>query len=154
MQTRVVKRVIEQAAAGLRVNQAVIIPRAELEVRASRSSGPGGQHVNTSSTRAEISWKLRTSTALDSAQRLQVEKALASRLSTHGVLRVVASDTRSQRQNHELAAARLAALVRRALVVKKPRKRTRPHAGAVEQRLAEKKKRASRKRDRRDPVDD
>lgn len=154
MQPRVVQTTTEQSAGGLRVNDVVIIPRAELEVRASRSSGPGGQHVNTSSTRVEISWNLRTSTALDGALRLQVEKALASRLSTHGVLRVVASDTRSQRQNHELAAARLAALVRKALVVKKPRKRTRPHVGAVEQRLAEKKMRSSRKRDRRVPGDD
>ena len=154
MQPRVVETKREQSADGLRVNKFVIIPPAELEVRASRSSGPGGQHVNTSSTRIEISWNLRTSTALDGVLRLQVEKALASRLSTHGVLRVVASDTRSQRQNQELAAARLAALIRKALEVRKPRKRTRPHVGAVEQRLAEKKMRSSRKRDRRGPGDD
>ena len=154
MQPRVVQTMREQAAGGLRVNSSVVIPRAELDVRASRSGGPGGQHVNTSSTRVEISWNLRTSTALDSVLRLQAERALASRLSAQGVLRVVASDTRSQRQNHELAAARLATLVRKALVIRKPRKRTRPHIGAVEQRLAEKKMRSSRKRDRRVPGDD
>lgn len=134
---------------GLRVNEAVVIPLAELVVRATRSGGPGGQHVNTSSTRIELVWNVRTSAALDGAARARLERALAARLDSEGNLRVVASDTRSQRQNRELAEERLAAAVRKALVVPKPRKRTRPHRGAVEQRLAEKKRHAGKKQDRR-----
>jgi ribosome-associated protein len=139
------------ATQGLRVNESLVIPAAELEVRASRSGGPGGQHVNTSSTRVEIVWNVRSSSALDDIQRLRLEKALGPKLSSHGALRIVASDTRSQRQNRALAEERLVATVRKALIIKKPRKRTRPNRGAVEQRLLEKKLRASRKRDRRPP---
>ena len=135
----------------LRVNDAVAIPRAELDVRASRSGGPGGQHVNTSSTRIEVTWNVRTSRALDDAQRTRVTAALASRLDSAGNVRVVASDTRSQLQNRVLAEGRLAALVRAALVVPRARKRTRPHRGAVEQRLEEKKRRSRVKRERREP---
>ncbi|MFI5312492.1 MAG: alternative ribosome rescue aminoacyl-tRNA hydrolase ArfB, partial [Gemmatimonadales bacterium] len=135
-------------------NDAVVIPQSELEVRASRSGGPGGQHVNTSSTRIEVVWNVRTSGALDEAARARLVAGLASRLDADGGLRVVASDTRSQRQNRELAEQRLAEVVRKALVVQKPRKRTRPHRGAVEQRLAEKKRRSSQKRERRSRDDE
>lgn len=139
---------------GLVVNSALVIPRSELEGRASRSSGPGGQHVNTSSTRIELTWNVLRSRALSAEQRARVVKSLASRISADGSLRVVASDTRSQRQNRELAEERLAGAVRKALVVKKARKRTRPHRGAVEQRLADKKLQATKKRERRTTVDD
>jgi ribosome-associated protein len=136
------------------VDDAVAIPRDELQVRASRSGGPGGQHVNTSSTRIEVVWNVRTSRSLDDAQRARVRAALSSRLDSEGNLRVVASDTRSQLQNRALAEQRLAAVVRAALVIPKPRKRTRPHRGAVEQRLEEKKRRSRVKRERRDPGDE
>jgi ribosome-associated protein len=141
----------ESGPHGLRVSESLLIPASELEVRASRSGGPGGQHVNTSSTRVEIVWNVRSSSALDDIQRLRLEKALGAKLSSHGALRIVASDTRSQRQNRALAEERLIATVKKGLMIKKPRKRTRPHRGAVEQRLLEKKLRASRKRDRRPP---
>jgi ribosome-associated protein len=134
---------------GLRVNEVVVIPRTELEVRATRSGGPGGQHVNTSSTRIETVWNVRTSKAIDEALRSRITRALASRLDSRGNLRIVASDTRSQRQNRELAEERLAETLRRALVVRKARKRTRPHRGAVEARLADKKRRAGTKQGRR-----
>jgi ribosome-associated protein len=81
-------------------------------------------------------------------------EAMSSRLDSLGRVRVVASDTRSQRQNRELAEQRLAELVRKALKVRKPRKRTRPHRTAVERRLAEKKLHSSKKRERRIPPDD
>ncbi len=134
---------------GVRVNEVFVIPRTELEVRATRSGGPGGQHVNTSSTRIETVWNVRTSKALDETSRSRIERALASRLDSSGNLRVVASDTRSQRQNRELAERRLAETLRRALLIRKARKRTRPHRGAVEARLADKKRRSTTKQDRR-----
>ncbi|HVT38383.1 MAG TPA: alternative ribosome rescue aminoacyl-tRNA hydrolase ArfB [Gemmatimonadaceae bacterium] len=141
-------------AGGLFVNDTVTIPLRELQVRATRSGGPGGQHVNTSSTRVEIVWNARRSAALDTAQRAHLLGAVSSRLDSLGRVRVVASDTRSQRRNRELAEHRLADLVRKGLKVRKPRKGTRPHRTAVERRLAEKKLHSTRKRERRIPPDD
>ncbi len=138
----------------LQVNSNVAIPRAELSVRASRAGGPGGQHVNTSSTKVEVTWNVATSAALTDAAKGRVLLALASRLDADGTLRVVASDTRSQRQNRELAEERLAALVRRALVVPRTRKKTRPTRASVERRLTEKKRSGAKKRDRRFRGDD
>lgn len=132
------------------VNKVLAIPRDELVARASRSGGPGGQHVNTSSTRVELLWNVRTSSVLFDDQRTRLLEALRTRLSAIGDLRVVASDTRSQRQNRALAEKRLAEIVRRALIVKKARRLTRPTRSAVERRLAEKKLRSERKHDRRD----
>src|ERR1035437_7515576 len=134
----------------LTVNKVLAIPRDELVARASRSGGPGGQHVNTSSTRVELLWNVRTSSVLFDDQRTRLLEALRTRLSAIGDLRVVASDTRSQRQNRALAEKRLAEIVRRALIVKKARRLTRPTRSAVERRLAEKKLRSERKHDRRD----
>jgi ribosome-associated protein len=151
---RLVKGGGEREGPWLRVTDAVVIPRDELLVRASRSGGPGGQHVNTSSTRIEITWNVRRSPSLDDTQRARVVSALSSRLDSDGNVRVVASDTRSQLQNRALAEQRLGALVRAALKVPKPRKRTRPHRGAVERRLEEKKRRSSTKRERREPGED
>ncbi|MHB1311149.1 MAG: alternative ribosome rescue aminoacyl-tRNA hydrolase ArfB [Gemmatimonadaceae bacterium] len=138
----------------LTITSSVAIPRAELDVRASRSSGPGGQHVNTSSTRVDVTWNVRTSAALTDAQRERVLKALGSRLSADGSMRVVASDTRSQKQNRELAEQRLAEAVRRALVVPKKRKATRPTRSSVEKRLEGKKRSSDKKRARRRPAED
>lgn len=138
----------------LKINASVAIPRAELGVRATRAGGPGGQHVNTSSTKVELTWNVTASTALTEAAKGRVLLALASRLDADGTLRVVASDTRSQRQNRELAEERLAALVRRALVVPRERKKTRPTRASVERRLTEKKRSGAKKRDRRFRGDD
>lgn len=124
------------------------IPRHELTARATRSGGPGGQHVNTSSTRIEITWNVRTSAAPSEEQRARLLEKLGRRLDAEGTLRVVASDSRSQRQNRERAEARLAETVRRALRVPKPRRKTRPSRAANERRLEEKKK-LSRKKDER-----
>lgn len=138
----------------LEVNSFLSIPRSELVVRASRSGGPGGQHVNTSSTRVEVLWNVRMSSALFDDQRSRIAHALRTKLSAAGDLRVVASDTRSQRQNRALAEQRLAEIVRRALIVKKVRKQTRPSRSAVERRLAEKKLNSKRKHDRTDKGED
>ena len=139
---------------GIRINGSVVIPLTELVVRATKSGGPGGQHVNTSSTRVEVVWNARTSSALTDAQRLRALTMLATRLDGDGNLRIVASDTRSQRQNRNLAEERLAETVRRSLVVPKVRRRTKPTRSSVENRLTEKKRQSGKKRDRRARGDD
>jgi ribosome-associated protein len=131
------------------VNERVAIPRSELVYRASRSGGPGGQHVNTSSTRIELLWDFARSTALDDAARARIAEQLAARLDADGNLRVVASDRRSQQQNRVAAEERLADLVRRALTIPKPRRPTKPSRAAKERRLTEKRHRSDRKRHRR-----
>lgn len=138
----------------LRVNARVAIPRDELVLRATRAGGPGGQHVNTSSTRIELSWSVARTRALTEPERARVLRALASRLDGEGVVRVVASESRSQRRNRDAAESRLADLVRRALVVPRTRVATRPPRAAAERRLAEKKRRGERKRLRGRAEDD
>jgi ribosome-associated protein len=135
----------------VRITSSVAIPLAELSFRASRSGGPGGQHVNTSSTRIELWWDAALSPSLSGAQRAQVSARLATRLTAEGQLRIVASATRSQKQNRELAIERFQELLARALVVPKRRKATRPSRAAKERRLTEKKQRGRRKQERRPP---
>lgn len=138
----------------LQVTEAVSIPRHELQYRASRAGGAGGQHVNTSSTRIELLWNVPATQALDEAARNRVAAKLASRLDGDGNLRVVSSARRSQGQNREAAEARLAELVRGALVVPRRRKATKPTRASKEARLGEKKRRGETKRQRRsDPFD-
>ena len=130
----------------------VEIPESELEVRTSRSSGAGGQHVNKTSSRVEISWNIATSRALDDSQRALLLERLASRLSAEGALRIVASDTRSQARNREIAELRLAEVVAKALIVRKKRKATKRPRAANEERLTEKKKHSEKKRERKQPI--
>lgn len=137
----------------LNVTPELAIPRQELEYRATRSSGPGGQHVNTSSTRIELFWNLTGSQAISDEQRERLRLKLASRLDSHGRVRVVASGRRSQRQNRRDADERLAALIKYALRVAKKRRPTKPTRAAREKRLAEKKRRAEVKRERRAELD-
>ena len=124
------------------------IPRTELDFRASRSSGAGGQHVNKTSSRIEVFWNLLTSRALTDEQRERLRHKLASRITTDGSIRVVASDMRSQSRNKELAEERLAELVRVALIVPKKRRPTRPTRAAREARLDSKKRQSHKKRER------
>lgn len=124
------------------------VPRSELEYRASRSSGPGGQHVNTASTRIELLWNLDASNVLSDEQRERLRVRLASRLDSTGALRIVSSARRSQQQNRQAADERLAALVRHALHVPKRRRPTKRPRAAEERRLAEKKRRSEVKRAR------
>ena len=136
-------------ADAIRVTETVNIPRSELTIRATRSGGPGGQHVNTSSTRIEITWDVTRTRALTEDERARVVARLGARVSEDGTVRVVASDSRSQRQNRERAEARLGDLIRRALAVPKARKRTRAPRAAVEARLEGKRRQGERKRRRR-----
>ena len=133
----------------LQVNSEVSIPRFELTFRATRAGGPGGQHVNTSSTRVEVLWNVERSRSVSEAQRGRLREKLASRLDGEGNVRVVASAYRSQARNRDDALERLAALIRRALMVPKARKKTRPGRGAVESRLRLKKHKSDKKRERR-----
>ena len=142
------------AGGALVVDASLEIPRSELSFRASRAGGPGGQHVNTSSTRVELLWNLDRSRALDDEQRRRLREKLAARIDAEGNVRVVASANRSQLRNREDAEVRLATLVRRALIVPKARRKTRPSRGAVEARLRSKKEHSRRKQNRRFRPDD
>lgn len=137
----------------LNVTPELAIPRSELEYRATRSGGPGGQHVNTSSTRVELLWDLPRSQAVGEDQRSRLRAKLVSRLDSDGRVRVVASTHRSQRQNRHEAEERLAALIKYALRVPKKRRPTKPTRAAREKRLAEKKRRSVIKRERRVELD-
>lgn len=137
----------------LNVSPTLSIPRSELQYRATRSGGPGGQHVNTSSTRIELLWDLNGSRAVDDDQRERIKTRLAPRLDSEGMVRVVASDHRSQGQNREAADERLASLVRHALHVPKKRRATKPTRAAKEKRLTEKKRQSDKKRNRRVDAD-
>ena len=133
----------------VRVNDRLIIPAAELAWRFSRSSGPGGQGVNTTDSRVELSWDLAGSALLPPALRERAVGRLGDRL-TQGVLTVTASEHRSQLRNREAAAARLAALIASAIAPPpRARRATRPSKGSVERRIAEKKRRGETKRNRR-----
>jgi ribosome-associated protein len=136
----------------LRVSRSIVIPEKELRWRFSRSSGPGGQSVNTADSRVQLSVDVGATTALGPVQRARALRRLADRL-VDGVLTVTASEERSQLRNREAARERLAQILREA-VAPPPRRRrpTRPTKAAVERRLAEKKRRGRVKKLRR--VDD
>ncbi|MEX2110480.1 MAG: alternative ribosome rescue aminoacyl-tRNA hydrolase ArfB [Gemmatimonadaceae bacterium] len=136
------------ATTSLTVNESVVIPRTELDVRVSRSSGAGGQHVNKTSSRVEIFWNIPASRALSDDERSRLLDKLSSKLTTEGSIRVVASDMRSQSRNRDLAEERLADLVRRALVIPRKRRPTKPTRASKEARLEEKKRHARKKQDR------
>jgi ribosome-associated protein len=133
----------------VRVNDRLTIPAAELSWRFSRSSGPGGQGVNTTDSRVELSWDLAGSDVLPSALRARAVERLGDRL-VRGVLAVTASEHRSQLRNREAAAARLAGIVAGAIAPPpRVRRPTRPSRASVERRIADKKRRAETKRTRR-----
>jgi ribosome-associated protein len=138
----------------LQITPAVSLPLTELEYRASRSGGPGGQHVNTSSTRIEVVWDIAASPSLDEAQRARLLARLATRLDSGGRLRLVSSGSRSQLQNREEVTERLRMMVAAALAVPKPRKRTKPSRAAKARRLEIKRRRSDLKRTRRSRPDD
>jgi ribosome-associated protein len=132
---------------GIRVTRSVVLPPAEIELRFSRSSGPGGQHANTAETRVEATFDVAASSALTDVQKRRV-------LAKAGpVLRAVAQDERSQWRNRELAVERLVGQLRDALHVPRRRKPTKPTAAARERRLDAKKRRGATKRLRRPPPD-
>ena len=137
------------APLGIEVQPGLVIPRGELTFRASRAGGAGGQHVNKTSSRVELLWSPARSQALGDEHKARLVERLASRLDGEGNVRVVSSETRSQHRNREAAEERLAELIRKALVVQKRRKKTKPSRAAKEARLADKKKKSEKKAGRR-----
>ena len=136
---------------GLRVSASVLVPPGELSWRFSRASGPGGQGVNTTDSRVELTYDVAASTALSESQRARALGALGSRL-VGGAVTVVASEHRSQLRNRDAAAARLADVLRGALAPPaRARRATRPTLGSQRRRLDAKTLRAKTKRMRRPP---
>jgi ribosome-associated protein len=124
------------------------IPLREITLRATRSSGPGGQHANTTATRVEATFDVAASEALSEEQKRRIIARAGPRVTA------VAQDERSQARNRELALQRLARRLSSALAVPRPRRATRPTKGSVDRRLAGKRRQAERKRDRRPPSGD
>jgi ribosome-associated protein len=129
----------------IRVTRSVSIPLSEINLRFSRSSGPGGQHAQKTETRVEALFDVERSEALTSRQKQRVTQKAGS------MLRAVAQDERSQTRNRELAIERLAAQLADALRVDRRRVPTKPSAAAVRRRLEQKRRRAETKRLRRPP---
>lgn len=123
------------------------LPENELTWRFSRSSGPGGQHVNTTDTRVELVWSLAATTSLSSSQKERVAHHLRHRV-TEGEITIVASQYRSQHRNREDARVRLEDLITKALVPPKARHATKPSKAARQRRLDDKKRRGDLKRGR------
>jgi ribosome-associated protein len=136
------------AGESIRVTRSVSILPEEIELRVSRSSGPGGQHANTAETRVEAVLDVEASTSLTARQRRRVVAKAGP------VLRAVAQDERSQARNRELAVERLVAKLADALHVERQRRPTRPTAASRERRLDSKRRRSKVKRNRATPSDE
>jgi len=132
---------------GLRIVDGLTIPLSEVTVRASRSSGPGGQHANVTASRVEASFDVLASSTLTDAQRERVLARVGPRVVA------ISQDERSQARNRELALARLGERLARALATPKRRRSTRPTAASRERRLQAKRRGTERKRERRPPED-
>jgi ribosome-associated protein len=132
----------------LRIDGTLAIPLAEIELRASRSSGPGGQHANVTASRIEAVFDVHASEALSDSQRRRLLAKLGPRVTA------IAQDTRSQTRNRELALERLRERIAAALVVQRARRDTKPSRGAKERRLKGKRVRSDVKRGRQRPARD
>ncbi len=130
----------------LKIDERLSIPLAEVELRASRSSGPGGQHANVTASRVEAVFDVRASGALDDAQRARLLERAGP------VVAAVAQDARGQARNRELALERLAEKIAAALVVPRRRRPTKPSRAARQRRLERKRKLGERKQGRRRPT--
>jgi ribosome-associated protein len=135
-------------AAGLRIDDRLAIPLSEIELRTSRSSGPGGQHANVTASRVEAVFAVAASAALDEAQRARLLERLGP------VVTAVAQDTRGQSRNRDLALERLAAKIAAGLRVRRKRRPTRPTRASRRRRLEQKRRTGERKRGRRPPPED
>jgi ribosome-associated protein len=133
---------------GIEIRPGLVIPEAEIELRASRSSGPGGQNVNKLNTRVELRFDLNGSRVLSDAEKQRIAGRLGSRLSAAGVVRVTAQRHRTRRQNEAAARGRLAELLQAALHQPRARRATRPSRRGTERRLAAKRRRSELKRGR------
>src|SRR5436190_17910673 len=130
------------------ISRDVAVPLREIELRTSRSSGPGGQHANVTESRVEAAFEVAASSSLSDAQRTRLEQQLGPRVTA------VAQDARSQARNRELALERLAAKLAAALEVPKRRRATRPSRTAQQKRIESKRRRSRTKRLRRPPEPD
>ena len=138
----------ETHADSIRVTRSVSIPRSEIELRFSRSSGPGGQHAQRSETRVEAVFDVEASQSLSETQKRRVVRKAGP------VLRAIAQDERSQARNRELAVERVVEALREALRVERPRRPTKPTQASQRRRVDEKKRRGKTKRLRRPPGDE
>lgn len=132
----------------LAINHSLAIPLSEIELRASRSSGPGGQHANVTASRIEAVFDITASESLSDVQRQRILNRIGPRVTA------IAQDTRSQTRNRELALERLRERLAAALVTQRPRRDTKPSRGARERRLTQKKQRGGIKRNRQRPTGD
>ena len=133
----------------IQINSGLAIPLAELNFRYSRSSGPGGQHAQKSSTRVELLFDVLGSPSLSDTQRTRIVERLGSYVDSSGTLHLVSQSERSQRRNKEEVIARFQAMMREALKRRKRRKASKPTAESKERRLKEKKQRGQTKKLRR-----
>jgi ribosome-associated protein len=132
----------------LRVDERLAIPLAEIDLRTSRSSGPGGQHANVTASRVEAVFDIEASASLGEARRARLLEKLGPTVTA------VAQDGRSQYRNRELALSRLAAKIKAALRVQRPRRATRPTRSSRQRRLDQKRRTGERKQNRRRPSGD
>jgi ribosome-associated protein len=135
-------------ADALRINERLSLPLAEIELRTSRSSGPGGQHANVTASRVEAVFDVEASQALDDVQRARLLERLGP------LVTAVAQDARGQSRNRELALERLAAKIAAGLRVQRKRRPTRPSRASRQRRLEQKRRQGERKRGRRPPNDE
>jgi len=136
-------------AAELRIDDRLSLPLAEIELRTSRSSGPGGQHANVTASRVEAVFDVESSAALDGRQRARLLERLGP------VVTAVAQDARGQARNRDLALERLAAKIAAGLRVQRKRRQTRPSRASRRRRLEQKRQQGERKRNRkRPPIDE
>ncbi len=129
----------------LRINDRLALPMSELLIRASRSSGPGGQHANVTASRIEVVFDVRASETLSGSQRMRIEQKLGP------VVTAISQDSRSQIRNREVALERLATRLAAALVVQAKRRPTKPSKGAKERRLQAKRRTSGNKAGRKRP---
>ena len=130
------------------INDEISIPESEVSYRFDTSSGPGGQHANRSATRVTLLFDVQNSPALDEKSRHRLLKKLGHHLDKNGLLHISVQDTRSQKQNREIALSRFMVLIAGALKKKKKRKKTSPPTSAIERAKAEQQKHSERKKER------
>lgn len=131
------------------MNTEVLI--SELAFKAVRSSGPGGQHVNKTASKVEVSFNLESSEALSEMEKDRLRSKISSKITSEGIIMLQCGETRSQHRNKAIVIERLVELLQKNLKVAKPRKKTKPSKGAIERRLQSKKEKALKKQSRRSP---
>ncbi len=131
------------------MNTEVLI--SELNFKAVRSSGPGGQHVNKTASKVEVSFDLQASEALSETEKDRLRNKISSKITSEGIINLQCGETRSQHRNKAIVIERLVELLQKNLKVAKPRKKTKPSKGAIERRLKSKKEKALKKQNRRTP---